>query len=88
MMFLLLMFIFVFVFIAALINYTNVLVLLMYLELLLLIVNLMVQLISVYSFNSTGILFVTVILCVAACESSIGLALAVSAHKFKANIYL
>ncbi len=87
-MFFLSIFLFIFIFLAAIINYTNVLVLLMYLELLLLIVNLFVQFITVYTMNSAGILFVTVILCVAACESSIGLALAVSSHKFKANIYL
>jgi NADH:ubiquinone oxidoreductase subunit K len=86
-MFLLLL-LFAFVFLSAIINYTNVLVLLMFLELLLLIMNLFIQFISVYTMNSNGILFVLIVLCIAACESSIGLALAVSAHKFKANIYL
>lgn len=78
---------FILFFIAAIINYTNVLVLLMYLEVLLLVVNLFVQFITVYTLNSAGVLFITIILTIAACESSIGLALAVSAHKFKANVY-
>lgn len=76
------------IFIAGLLNYSNILILLMYLELLLLSVNLIFQYSTTLYDHANGGLFVILIITIAACESALGLALAVLSHKFKSDLFV
>lgn len=73
-------------FIFALCYNRHFLVMIMFLELLLVSISLLFQLISVYHDMSFGLVVAMIILTIAACESSIGLALAVASKQFKINL--
>lgn len=80
------LFIFVCSFIFALSYNRHFLVMIMFLELLLISISLLFQFIAVYHDLAFGLICSMILLTIAACESSVGLALAVASKQFKLNL--